>query len=113
MTRPVHCSNGAYNGVEYFKCQPGSGLFLPCNKLRFRPAPENAEAKPGAIAMRPVKVGDTVGFYLSDVFTRGIVMAVYKEESTWMVKVCPVRKWSYLRLLQEMWMSLPPPPFAL
>lgn len=59
--------------------------------------------------MRPVKVGDTVGFYLSDVFTRGIVMAVYKEESTWMVKVCPVRKWSYLRLLQEMWMSLPPP----
>ncbi|XP_054840309.1 ubiquitin carboxyl-terminal hydrolase CYLD-like [Eublepharis macularius] len=87
-----HC-DGTYNGTEYFKCKPDCGLFLPCNKLRFVPASENnkmkQEPKLEAVQDIPVKVGETVGFYLDDVYTRGVAMAVYKEGNNWMVKVCP------------------------
>ncbi|KAL8181532.1 UNVERIFIED_CONTAM: hypothetical protein K2H54_005348 [Gekko kuhli] len=87
-----HC-DGTYNRIEYFKCKPDCGLFLPCNKLRFVAASENNKAqqeeKLGAVEDIPVKVGETVGFYLDDVYTRGVAMAVYKEGSNWMVKVCP------------------------
>ncbi|XP_015279832.1 PREDICTED: ubiquitin carboxyl-terminal hydrolase CYLD-like [Gekko japonicus] len=87
-----HC-DGTYNMTEYFKCKPDCGLFLPCNKLRFVAASENIktkqEEKPEAVEDIPVKVGETVGFYLDDVYTRGVAMAVYKEGSDWMVKVCP------------------------
>ncbi|ETE61821.1 Ubiquitin carboxyl-terminal hydrolase CYLD, partial [Ophiophagus hannah] len=37
----------------------------------------------------PVKMGDTVGFYLEDAFTRGIVLEVYQKGNQWMVNVCP------------------------
>ncbi|XP_028591858.2 ubiquitin carboxyl-terminal hydrolase CYLD-like [Podarcis muralis] len=87
-----HC-DGTYNGTEYFKCKKDCGLFLPCNKLQFVSAPEKGmakqEANPDAVGASPVKVGDTIGFYLDDAFMRGIAMDVFKEENTWMVKVCP------------------------
>nr|XP_056710709.1 ubiquitin carboxyl-terminal hydrolase CYLD-like [Euleptes europaea] len=84
--------DGSYNGKEYFKCKPNCGLFLPCNKLQFAAASENKmeqEEKLEAVEDSPVKVGETVGFYMDDVYTRGVAMAVYKEASNWMVKVCP------------------------
>ncbi|XP_053106189.1 ubiquitin carboxyl-terminal hydrolase CYLD-like isoform X2 [Hemicordylus capensis] len=85
--------DGSYNGMEYFRCKQNCGLFLPCNKLKFVPASENdeakQEAKPDTVEAIPVKVGDTVGFYLDDAVTRGVAMAVYKEGNTWMVEVCP------------------------
>ncbi|XP_066481352.1 ubiquitin carboxyl-terminal hydrolase CYLD-like isoform X2 [Tiliqua scincoides] len=81
--------DGVFHGREYFKCKQNCGVFLPCNKLRFVPAPENDAVKPDATVPVPVKVGDSVGFYLDDLFTRGIVMSVFKEDNTWMVKICP------------------------
>lgn len=39
----------------------------------------------------PVKVGDAVSFYVDEVLTKGIAMAVYREGTQWFVKVCPVR----------------------
>uniref|UniRef100_A0A8D0GF04 Ubiquitin carboxyl-terminal hydrolase CYLD n=1 Tax=Sphenodon punctatus TaxID=8508 RepID=A0A8D0GF04_SPHPU len=85
-------TNGTYNDREFFKCKPNSGLFLPFNKIQFIPAlggeAMKQEVKPEAAALVPVKVGDVVGFYLDDVFTQGIVMAVYKERNDWIVKVC-------------------------
>lgn len=87
--------DGLFHGTEYFKCKQNCGVFLPCNKLHFVSAPKSdettQEAKLDADVAVPVKVGDSVGFYLDDHFRRGIVMAVYKEENTWMVKICPVR----------------------
>lgn len=89
-----HC-DGTYNGTDYFKCKQDCGLFLPCNKLQFVAETENNKMKQKekreAVEDIPVKVGETVGFYLDDVYTRGVAMAVYKEGSNWMVKVCPVR----------------------
>ncbi|KAJ6661517.1 hypothetical protein lerEdw1_014427 [Lerista edwardsae] len=85
--------DGVFHGTEYFKCKQNCGVFLPCNKLHFVSAPKNdetkQEAKPDTDVAVPVKVGDSVGFYMDDHFRRGIVMAVYKEENTWMVKICP------------------------
>ncbi|XP_061463089.1 ubiquitin carboxyl-terminal hydrolase CYLD-like [Rhineura floridana] len=87
-----HC-DGTYNGTQYFKCKKDCGLFLPCNKLQFVSEPENdkvkQEANLDAVGAMPVKVGDTLGFYLDDALMRGIAMDVFKEGSTWMVKVCP------------------------
>ncbi|KAJ7338217.1 hypothetical protein JRQ81_010916 [Phrynocephalus forsythii] len=87
-----HC-DGSYNGTEYFKCKPDCGIFLPFNKLQFLPVPENTKLeeteKLDGVEVMPVKVGDALGFYLDDALTRGIAMDVYKEGSTWMVKVCP------------------------
>ncbi|XP_077207437.1 ubiquitin carboxyl-terminal hydrolase CYLD-like isoform X2 [Paroedura picta] len=87
-----HC-DGTYYGTDYFKCKPDCGLFLPCNKLQFVAPPEKSkmkrEEKPKAAEDVPVKVGETVGFYVDDGYTRGVAMAVYKEGSNWMVKVCP------------------------
>ncbi|KAH0617350.1 hypothetical protein JD844_015408 [Phrynosoma platyrhinos] len=86
-----HC-DGTYNGKEYFKCKQNCGLFVPLNKLQFLQALENGngreEEKVDEVVM-PVKVGDTIGFYSDNAFTRGIAMDVYKEGSTWLVKVCP------------------------
>ncbi|XP_032079128.1 ubiquitin carboxyl-terminal hydrolase CYLD-like [Thamnophis elegans] len=83
---------GTYHGAEYFKCKPKCGLFLPFNKLQFLPALETDQVeekrqRPDGIV--PVKMGDPVGFYLDDAFTRGIVLEVYQKENEWMVKVCP------------------------
>ncbi|XP_048338902.1 ubiquitin carboxyl-terminal hydrolase CYLD-like [Sphaerodactylus townsendi] len=85
-------SDGSYNGTEYFKCKPDCGLFLPCNKLQFLGASENKmdqEEEQEAIEEVPVKVGETVGFYMDDVYTRAVAMSVYKEGGNWMIKVCP------------------------
>nr|XP_020633462.1 ubiquitin carboxyl-terminal hydrolase CYLD-like [Pogona vitticeps] len=86
-----HC-DGTYSGTKCFKCKPGGGIFLPFNKLQFLPMPEDTKLKEveklDGIQEMPVKVGEAVGFYLDDAFTRGIAMDVYKEGSTWMVKVC-------------------------
>ncbi|XP_067323339.1 ubiquitin carboxyl-terminal hydrolase CYLD-like [Anolis sagrei] len=86
-----HC-DGSYNGMGYFKCKQDCGVFVPFNKLQFLQSLENEKAEKAekldeAQAM-PVKVGDAIGFYVDDAFTRGIAMDVYKEGSTWMVKVC-------------------------
>ncbi|KAM6454652.1 ubiquitin carboxyl-terminal hydrolase CYLD-like isoform 1-T1 [Liasis olivaceus] len=87
-----HCA-GTYNGTEYFKCKPRCGLFLPFNKLQFLPASENdkveEKAEQKVEGIMPVKMGDTVGFYLDDTYTRGIALEVYKKGNDWMVKVCP------------------------
>ncbi|XP_067416176.1 ubiquitin carboxyl-terminal hydrolase CYLD-like isoform X2 [Emydura macquarii macquarii] len=86
-------SDGTYNGSEYFKCKQNHGLFLPLNKIKFIPAPGSDPVKEepnlDVDEVVPVKVGDTIGFYLDDVFRRGIAMAVYKEGTQWFVKVCP------------------------
>ncbi|XP_034615488.1 ubiquitin carboxyl-terminal hydrolase CYLD-like [Trachemys scripta elegans] len=86
-------SDGTYIGSEYFKCKENCGLFLPLNKIRFIPAlgsdPAREEPKPDVDEVVPVKVGDTIGFYLDDVFRQGIAMDVYKEGTQWLVKVCP------------------------
>ncbi|XP_042321038.1 ubiquitin carboxyl-terminal hydrolase CYLD-like [Sceloporus undulatus] len=85
-----HC-DGTYNRKEYFRCKQNCGLFVPLNKLQFLQVPENGkeEEKLDEVVVMPVKVGDTIGFYSDDAFTRGIAMDVYKEGSTWLVKVCP------------------------
>ncbi|KAG8134047.1 hypothetical protein E2320_011812 [Naja naja] len=83
---------GTYHGVEYFKCKPKCGLFLPFNKLQFLPASETnpvGEKRQKVDGIVPVKMGDTVGFYLDDAFTRGIVLEVYQKRNQWMVNVCP------------------------
>lgn len=38
-----------------------------------------------------MKVGDAVSFYVDEIPTKGIAMAVYREGRQWFVKVCPVR----------------------
>uniref|UniRef100_A0A8C0IQ83 CAP-Gly domain-containing protein n=1 Tax=Chelonoidis abingdonii TaxID=106734 RepID=A0A8C0IQ83_CHEAB len=87
--------DGTYNGSEYFKCKQNCGLFLPLNKIQFIPAlgsdPAREEPKADVDEVVPVKGGDTIGFYLDDVFRQGIAMDVYKEGTQWFVKVCPVR----------------------
>ncbi|CAM5107571.1 unnamed protein product [Natator depressus] len=86
-------SDGTYNVSEYFKCKQNHGLFLPLNKIRFIPVlggdPAREEPKPDVDKVVPVKAGDTIGFYLDDVFRQGIAMDVYKEGTQWLVKVCP------------------------
>lgn len=63
--------------------------------MQFTPAPDNdyGKQKPKVEAEEvvPVKVGDAVSFYVDEVLTKGIAMAVYREGSQWFVKVCPVR----------------------
>ncbi|XP_074842680.1 ubiquitin carboxyl-terminal hydrolase CYLD-like [Carettochelys insculpta] len=86
-------SDGTYNGIEYFKCKQNNGLFLPVNKIQFISVlgsnSTKEEPEPDVDEAVPVKVGDTVGFYLDDVFRRGVAMAVYKEGTQWLVNVCP------------------------
>ncbi|KAM8811324.1 ubiquitin carboxyl-terminal hydrolase CYLD-like [Eudromia elegans] len=86
-------SDGSYHGTEYFKCKRNCGVFLPFNRVQFIPAPDPdyTKQKPKADTEEavPVKVGDAVSFYVDEVLTRGIAMAVYREGSQWFVKVCP------------------------
>lgn len=86
-------SDGSYHGTEYFKCKPGCGIFLPLSRVQFTPAPGDGygKQKPKLDAEEavPVKVGDAVSFYVDEVLTKGIAMAVYREGSQWFVKVCP------------------------
>uniref|UniRef100_A0A8C7A3G6 ubiquitinyl hydrolase 1 n=1 Tax=Nothoprocta perdicaria TaxID=30464 RepID=A0A8C7A3G6_NOTPE len=88
-------TDGSYHGTEYFKCKRNCGVFLPFHRVHFAPAPDAdyAKQKPKADAEEvvPVKVGDAVSFYVDEVLTRGVAMAVYREGSQWFVKVCPVR----------------------
>nr|XP_014433325.1 ubiquitin carboxyl-terminal hydrolase CYLD-like isoform X4 [Pelodiscus sinensis] len=87
-----HC-DGTYNGSEYFKCKQNHGLFLPVNKIKFIPVLDcdsmKEEPQPDVDEIVPVKVGDTVGFYLDEVFRQGVAMDVHKEGTQWFVKVCP------------------------
>ncbi|KAI1243676.1 hypothetical protein IHE44_0001318, partial [Lamprotornis superbus] len=87
-------SDGSYHGTEYFKCKRNCGIFLPFSKIQFIPTSGNdyGKQKPGKQEMEevvPVKVGDAVSFYVDEIPTKGIAMAVYKEGSQWFVKVCP------------------------
>nr|XP_009670788.1 PREDICTED: ubiquitin carboxyl-terminal hydrolase CYLD-like isoform X2 [Struthio camelus australis] len=86
-------NDGSYHGTEYFKCKRNCGVFLPFNRVQFTPVPDNDHAKqkpkPDAEELVPVKVGDAVSFYVDEVLTKGIAMAVYREGSQWFVKVCP------------------------
>ncbi|XP_010226172.1 PREDICTED: ubiquitin carboxyl-terminal hydrolase CYLD-like [Tinamus guttatus] len=86
-------SDGSYHGTEYFKCKRNCGVFLPFNRIQFTPAPDTdyTKQKPKADAEEvvPVKVGDAISFYVDEVLTKGIAMAVYREGSQWFVKVCP------------------------
>uniref|UniRef100_A0A8C5TBX2 ubiquitinyl hydrolase 1 n=1 Tax=Malurus cyaneus samueli TaxID=2593467 RepID=A0A8C5TBX2_9PASS len=89
-------SDGSYHGTEYFKCKRNCGIFLPFSKVQFIPTPENdyGKQKPrkeDTEEVVPVKVGDAVSFYVDEILTKGIAMAVYREGNQWFVKVCPVR----------------------
>uniref|UniRef100_A0A8C3U4Z3 ubiquitinyl hydrolase 1 n=1 Tax=Catharus ustulatus TaxID=91951 RepID=A0A8C3U4Z3_CATUS len=89
-------SDGSYHGTEYFKCKRNCGIFLPFSKIQFIPTSGNdyGKQKPGKQDTEeevPVKVGDAVSFYVDEIPTKGIAMAVYREGSQWFVKVCPVR----------------------
>lgn len=89
-------SDGSYHGTEYFKCKRNCGIFLPFSKIQFIPTSGNdyGKQKPGkqdTEEVVPVKVGDAVSFFVDEIPTKGIAMAVYREGSQWFVKVCPVR----------------------
>lgn len=88
-------SDGSYHGTEYFKCKRNCGIFLPFSRVQFTPPPDDdyVKQKPKAETEEgvPVKVGDAVSFYVDEVLTKGIAMAVYREGTQWFVKVCPVR----------------------
>ncbi|XP_074745264.1 ubiquitin carboxyl-terminal hydrolase CYLD-like isoform X2 [Strix uralensis] len=86
-------SDGSYHGTEYFKCKRNCGIFLPFSRVQFTPTPDDnyGKQKPklDTEEMVPVKVGDAVSFYVDEVLTKGIAMAVYREGTQWFVKVCP------------------------
>ncbi|XP_064255508.1 ubiquitin carboxyl-terminal hydrolase CYLD-like isoform X1 [Passer domesticus] len=87
-------SDGSYHGTEYFKCKRNCGIFLPFSKIQFIPTSGNdyGKQKPGKQDTEeevPVKVGDAVSFFVDEIPTKGIAMAVYREGSQWFVKVCP------------------------
>ncbi|XP_066064511.1 ubiquitin carboxyl-terminal hydrolase CYLD-like isoform X1 [Chamaea fasciata] len=87
-------SDGSYHGTEYFKCKRNCGIFLPFSKIQFIPTSgnDNGKQKPGkqdTEEVVPVKVGDAVSFYVDEIPTKGIAMAVYREGNQWFVKVCP------------------------
>uniref|UniRef100_A0A8C8AQE2 ubiquitinyl hydrolase 1 n=1 Tax=Otus sunia TaxID=257818 RepID=A0A8C8AQE2_9STRI len=88
-------SDGSYHGTEYFKCKRNCGIFLPFSRVQFTPTPDDnyGKQKPklDTEEVVPVKVGDAVSFYVDEVLTKGIAMAVYREGTQWFVKVCPVR----------------------
>lgn len=88
-------SDGSYHGVEYFKCKRNCGVFLPFSRVQFSLVPDDGfmkqKLKVDVEEEVPVKVGDAVSFYVDDVLTKGIAMAVYREGTQWFVKVCPVR----------------------
>ncbi|XP_010007865.1 PREDICTED: ubiquitin carboxyl-terminal hydrolase CYLD-like [Nestor notabilis] len=84
-------SDGSYRGTEYFKCKKNCGIFLPFSKVQFTPE-ENygkQKPKPDTEEVVPVKVGDAVSFYVDEVLTKGIAMAVYRKGTQCFVKVCP------------------------
>uniref|UniRef100_A0A8B9EXZ0 Ubiquitin carboxyl-terminal hydrolase CYLD n=2 Tax=Amazona TaxID=12929 RepID=A0A8B9EXZ0_9PSIT len=84
-------SDGSYHGTEYFKCKKNCGIFLPFTKVQFVPDDNYGKQKPKADTEEvvPVKVGDAVSFYVDEVLTKGIAMAVYRKGTQWLVKVCP------------------------
>ncbi|XP_071594635.1 ubiquitin carboxyl-terminal hydrolase CYLD-like isoform X1 [Heliangelus exortis] len=86
-------SDGSYHGAEYFKCKQNCGVFLPFSRLQFIPLQDeecgNQKAKLEMEEGVPVKVGDAVSFYVDEVLTKGVAMAVYREGNQWFVKVCP------------------------
>ncbi|XP_009069228.1 PREDICTED: ubiquitin carboxyl-terminal hydrolase CYLD-like, partial [Acanthisitta chloris] len=86
-------SDGSYHSVEYFKCKANCGIFLPFSKIQFLPTLDKdygkQKAKVDVEEVVPVKVGDAVSFYVDEVLTKGIAMAVYREGSQWFVRVCP------------------------
>lgn len=88
-------SDGSYHGTEYFKCKRNCGIFLPFSRVQFTSMPDEdymkQKPKPDMEEEVPVKVGDAVSFYVDEVLTKGIAMAVYREGTQWFVKVCPVR----------------------
>lgn len=87
-------SDGSYHGTEYFKCKRNCGIFLPFSKIQFIPTSGSdygKQKKQDTEEEVPVKVGDAVSFYVDEIPTKGIAMAVYREGSQWFVKVCPVR----------------------
>uniref|UniRef100_A0A8C8AH37 ubiquitinyl hydrolase 1 n=1 Tax=Otus sunia TaxID=257818 RepID=A0A8C8AH37_9STRI len=85
-------SDGSYHGTEYFKCKRNCGIFLPFSRVQFTPTPDDnyGKQKPklDTEEVVPVKVGDAVSFYVDEVLTKGIAMAVYREGTQWFVKVC-------------------------
>ncbi|XP_027764446.1 ubiquitin carboxyl-terminal hydrolase CYLD-like [Empidonax traillii] len=89
-------SDGSYHGTEFFQCRRNCGIFLPFSKIQFNPRPGgnagnagNAEPSEAVEEAAPVKVGDAVSFYVDEILTKGIAMAVFREGSRWFVKVCP------------------------
>uniref|UniRef100_A0A8C3MSZ6 ubiquitinyl hydrolase 1 n=1 Tax=Geospiza parvula TaxID=87175 RepID=A0A8C3MSZ6_GEOPR len=102
-------SDGSYHGTEYFKCKRNCGIFLPFSKIQFIPTSGNEYGKQklgkqDTEDVVPVKVGDAVSFFVDEIPTRGIAMAVYREGSQWFVKVCPVRSafpWGFFGILKE------------
>ncbi|XP_057262665.1 ubiquitin carboxyl-terminal hydrolase CYLD-like [Pezoporus wallicus] len=84
-------SDGSCRGTEYFKCKKNCGIFLPFTKVQFVPDDNYGKQKPKADTEEvvPVKVGDAVSFYVDEVLTRGIAMAVYRKGAQWLVKICP------------------------
>ncbi|OXB60938.1 hypothetical protein ASZ78_001516 [Callipepla squamata] len=86
-------SDGSYLGIEYFKCKPNCGVFLPFSRIQFVPMLDNDHGKQkpkvDAEEMVPVRVGDAVSFCVDGVRRKGVAMAVYREGAQWFVKVCP------------------------
>ncbi|XP_051467342.1 ubiquitin carboxyl-terminal hydrolase CYLD-like [Apus apus] len=86
-------SDGSCHGTEYFKCKRNCGIFVPFSRVQFLPRPDNDHVKQKANLDTeegvPVKVGDAVSFYVDEVLTKGVAMAVYREGTQWFVKVCP------------------------
>ncbi|XP_054023491.1 ubiquitin carboxyl-terminal hydrolase CYLD [Dryobates pubescens] len=86
-------SDGSYHGTEYFKCKRNCGVFLPFSRIQFSPVVDDdyMKQKPKLDTEEevPVKVGDAVSFYVDEVLTKGVAMAVYKEGTQWFVTVCP------------------------
>ncbi|XP_064494880.1 ubiquitin carboxyl-terminal hydrolase CYLD-like [Pseudopipra pipra] len=86
-------SDGSYHGTEFFQCRKNCGIFLPFSKIQFDPGAGknsgNGKPKEAEEEALPVKVGDAVSFYVDEIPTKGVAMAVYREGSQWFVRVCP------------------------